>query len=166
MKHSVFEWRGDASGMSIAIVVSRFNSAITDKLLEGALGALKGNGLPEANVRVVWVPGAFELPLAAQALACGKGYDAIICLGVVIRGETDHYEYVCSSAVRGIAQVGLSTGVPVIFGVITTDNVEQALERAGGCHGNKGADSALAAMEMALLMKELLSDNDSRKIMS
>jgi 6,7-dimethyl-8-ribityllumazine synthase len=142
----------NASALSIAIVVSRFNEIIGNALLQGALMGLKRHGMPEDKNLVVWVPGAFELPLAAKTLAQTGRYDAVICLGAVIRGATDHYDYVCSTTASGIAQVSASLGVPVIFGVLTTNTLEQALERAGGKGGNKGYDAAVAAVEMANLI--------------
>ncbi len=144
-----------AEGLRFAIVASRFNEFITSKLLEGALDMLRRHGASEEQVDVVWVPGAFEIPLVAKKLAaCGK-YDAVVCVGAVIRGATSHYDYVCNEASKGVAQAALSTGVPVIFAVVTTENIEQAVERAGTKAGNKGADGALAAMEMANLLKKI-----------
>lgn len=145
----------NASRLKVAIVTARFNDFITSKLLEGAKGALERHEANPSNIDEVWVPGAFELPLAAQALAETKKYDAVICLGAVIRGATTHYDYVCSEAAKGISAVALKTGVPVIFGVITTENIEQAIERAGTKSGNKGWDSAMAAIEMANLLPKL-----------
>lgn len=144
-----------AEGLRFAIVASRFNEFITSKLLEGALDMLRRHGASEEQVDVVWVPGAFEIPLVAKKLAaCGK-YDAVVCVGAVIRGATSHYDYVCNEASKGVAQAALSTGVPVIFAVVTTENIEQAVERAGTKAGNKGSDGALAAMEMANLLKKI-----------
>ncbi len=137
-----------------AIIAAKFNVEIVDKLLAGAVGALREQGVPDAAVEVLWVPGAFELPLVAKTLASTGDYAAVICLGAVIRGDTDHYDYVCQVAAHGILQAGMETGVPVIFGVLTCDTEEQALERTGGGHGNKGADAANAAMEMAKLFRE------------
>ncbi len=145
----------DGSGLKIAVVVSRFNGFITEKLLEGAVGGLIEKGVSERDVKVCWVPGAFELPLIAQKLAESGQYDAVITLGCVIRGETTHYDYVCNESARGIANVSLATGVPVIFGVVTTENVQQAFDRVGGAHGHKGIDAAMAAIEMANLLKQL-----------
>ena len=138
-----------------AIVVSRFNEFVTSKLLSGAMDALTRHGANEANVDVVWSPGSFEIPVLAQALARSKRYAAVICLGAVIRGGTDHYQYIASEAAKGVAQAGLATGVPCIFGVLTCDTVEQAIERAGAKSGNKGADAAAAAIEMANLLSRL-----------
>ena len=142
-------------GLRIGIVVARFNGVVTERLLEGARSALLGRGVREDDIMMARVPGSFELPLAARRLAQKGGYDAIICLGAVIRGETPHFEYVCTEAARGISLVSRDTGVPAIFGVITADTLEQALDRAGGKAGNKGHDAALSAIEMAHLVKEL-----------
>ncbi|MBY0515957.1 MAG: 6,7-dimethyl-8-ribityllumazine synthase [Bacteriovoracaceae bacterium] len=146
-----------ATGMKIAIVTARFNDFITSKLLEGAVSCLKRHDIKESDITEVWVPGAFELSLTAQTLAETHTYDAVLCLGAVIRGATTHYDYVCSEAAKGIAQAGLKTGVPVIFGVITTETIEQAIERAGTKAGNKGWDAAMAGIEMASLMRRLKS---------
>ncbi len=152
---NIIEGNITAEGLRFAIVASRFNEFITSKLLEGALDMLRRHGASEEQVDVVWVPGAFEIPLVAKKLAaCGK-YDAVVCVGAVIRGATSHYDYVCNEASKGVAQAALSTGVPVIFAVVTTENIEQAVERAGTKAGNKGADGALAAMEMANLLKKI-----------
>jgi 6,7-dimethyl-8-ribityllumazine synthase len=145
----------DASGLRFAIVVSRFNSAITDRLLEGAEDALKQSGAAHEDVEIVYVPGAFELPLAAKKLASQGDYDALIAIGCVIRGETSHYDYVCSETARGIQLAQMDTGVPIIFCVLTCETQEQALARAGGEHGNKGYDSGVAAIEMARLSQRL-----------
>jgi 6,7-dimethyl-8-ribityllumazine synthase len=145
----------DAAGLRFAIVVSRFNSAITDRLLEGAVDALKNSGAAHGDVEVVHVPGAFELPLAAKKLATTGEYDALIAIGCVIRGETSHYDYVCSETARGIQLAQMDTGVPIIFCVLTCETQEQAEARAGGEHGNKGYDSGLAAIEMARLSQRL-----------
>lgn len=138
----------------IAIVISRFNEFITNKLLTGCLDALTRHEVDPDNVDITWVPGAFELPLTAQKMT-GKGYDAVICLGAVIRGATPHFDYVASEVAKGVAQVGLNTGVPVVFGVITADTIEQAIERAGTKAGNKGVDAAVTAIEMINLFKAL-----------
>jgi 6,7-dimethyl-8-ribityllumazine synthase len=138
----------------IAIVISRFNEFITNKLLSGCLDALTRHEVNPDNIDIAWVPGAFELPMLAQKMA-GKGYDAVICLGAVIRGATPHFEYVASEVAKGVAQVGLATGTPIIFGVITADTIEQAIERAGTKAGNKGVDAALTAIEMANLLKSV-----------
>jgi len=139
--------------MSIAVVVSRFNQALTEKLLAGALEALGKCGIDSDSVDVVWVPGSFELPPAAKRLAESGRYDAIACLGCVLRGETPHFDYVAGQAATGIARVGLDTGVPIAFGVITADTLQQAVERAGGSSGNKGFDAVMTAVGMANLMK-------------
>ncbi len=137
-----------------AIVASRFNHDIVERLVAGAKDALHKHGIAEDAVDLAWVPGAFELPLIAQKLAGSKKYAAVICLGAVIRGDTDHYDYVCRAATDGILQAGLSTGVPVLFGVLTCETDEQALDRAGGKAGNKGFDVAVAAIEMVNLFKQ------------
>ena len=138
-----------AEGFKFAIVVSRFNDFISSKLVEGAMDALKRHGAMEDNVTLVKVPGAFEIPIAAKKLTAVSGFDAIICLGAVIRGATPHFDYVASEVAKGIALVSLESNIPVTFGVLTTDNLEQAIERAGSKAGNKGWDAAMAAMEMA-----------------
>ncbi len=138
-----------------AVVISRFNEFITSKLLGGCMDSLKRHGADEAAVEVIWSPGAFEIPLIAQKLAATKKYAAVICLGAVIRGGTDHYEYVAAEAAKGIAQAAMGTGTPVIFGVLTCDTIEQAIERAGAKAGNKGGDAATAAIEMANLFQQL-----------
>jgi 6,7-dimethyl-8-ribityllumazine synthase len=145
----------DATGLSFAVVVSRFNSVITDKLLAGALDALQRSGAAKEDIEVVYVPGAFELPLAATKLATRDEYDALIAVGCVIRGETSHYDYVCSETARGLQLAQMDTGVPIIFCVLTCETQEQAMARAGGEHGNKGFDSGLAAIEMARLSQKL-----------
>lgn len=141
--------------LKFAIVVSRFNEVISNSLLSGAIDCLKRHGTDESYIEVVWVPGAYEMPLIAKKLAASKSYDAIICLGAVIRGGTPHFDYIASEAAKGIAQVNLETGVPVVFGVLTTDTLEQAIERAGAKGGNKGFNAALSAIELANLTKEL-----------
>ncbi len=142
-------------GMKTAIVASRFNEIIVNKLLGGAVDGLVRHGVEEENITAVWVPGAFEIPTAAAKLAKSGNYHAVICVGAVIRGDTTHYDYVCSEVSKGIAQISLSTGVPVLFGVITTENIEQAIARAGSKSGNKGYDCALSAIEMVNLMAQL-----------
>ncbi len=142
-------------GLKIGIIVARFNDFITNRLLEGALDTLQRHEVIEDDILICRVPGAFEIPLAAEKLAQSGHYDAIICLGAVIRGATSHYDYVCNEVSKGIASVGLKTGVPTIFGVITTENIEQAIERAGTKSGNKGSDAALSAIEMANLMRNI-----------
>lgn len=140
-------------GLRFGIVVGRFNEFITQKLLSGALDALYRHGVADEDVAVAWVPGAFEIPVVAKRLAVSGRYDAVICLGTVIRGATPHFEYVAGEMAKGIARVGVDTGVPVIFGVITADTLEQAIERAGSKAGNKGFSAALGAIEMANLLK-------------
>ena len=151
---NVFEGYLNGKDLKIGIVVARFNEFITNKLLGGAIDTLRRHETDEANIDVAWVHGAFEIPLVAKKMAESKKYDAVICLGAVIRGSTSHYDYVCNEVSKGVAQVGLQTGVPTIFGVVTTENIEQAIERAGTKAGNKGADAAMAAMEMASLLKK------------
>jgi 6,7-dimethyl-8-ribityllumazine synthase len=143
--------------MHFAIIVARFNSEITDKLLAGAQFAFREARVADSAVEVVRVPGAFELPLVAKTMAATGKYAAVVCLGAVIRGDTNHYDYVCRAATDGILQAGMETGVPIIFGVLTCEDDEQALARAGGAEGNKGADAALAAIEMANLIERLRS---------
>ena len=143
----------DASEKSFAIVVSRFNEFISSKLLEGALDCLQRHKADDKKITVVWVPGSFEIPLLAHKLASSKKYEAVICLGAVIKGDTSHNEYIATEVTKGIAQIGLQTGVPVILGVITPDNLEQAIERAGTKLGNKGFEAAMTAIEMANLGK-------------
>lgn len=150
-----FEGNLVGSGLKVGIVVGRFNEFITSKLLSGALDALKRHGVEDEGVEVAWVPGAFEIPLIAKKLAASNKYDAVITLGTVIRGSTTHYDYVCNECAKGVAQAGMTTGVPVIFGLVTTENIEQAIERSGTKAGNKGWDSALAAIEMANLNRSL-----------
>lgn len=152
---NILEGNITAKGAKFGIVVSRFNEFITTKLLGGALDALHRHEAKESDIDVAWVPGAFEIPLAAKKMAESGKYDAIICLGAVIRGATSHYDYVCNEVSKGVAQVGLQSGVPVIFGVVTTENIEQAIERAGTKAGNKGVDGAMAAMEMVNLLKKI-----------
>ncbi len=142
-------------GLKVAIVAGRFNEFISSKLLSGAVDAFVRHEVKEEDITVTWVPGAFELPLIAQKLANTKQFDAVICLGAVIRGATPHFDYVSAEMSKGIAKVGLDVGLPVIFGVVTTDTIEQAIERAGTKAGNKGWDAAVSAIEMAQLMKEI-----------
>ena len=139
--------------LKVGIIVGRFNDFINAKLLDGAIDGLKRHGVKDDHIEVAWVPGAFEVPFFANKMAECHSYDAIIGLGTVIRGSTTHYDYVCNEAAKGIAQVGLQTGVPVIFGIVTTESIEQAIERAGTKAGNKGYDSAISAIEMANLLK-------------
>lgn len=145
----------DAKDKNFGIVVSRFNEFVTQKLLDGCLDCLKRHNAAEDNITLAWVPGAFEIPYLALRMANSKKYDAVICLGTIIRGETPHFDYIANQVSRSIAQISLETGVPVIFGIITTDNLEQAIERAGTKAGNKGWDAALSAMEMADLFKKI-----------
>ena len=142
-------------GMKVAIVASRFNEIIVNKLLGGAVDGLVRHGVEEENITAAWVPGAFEIPVVAQKLAQSKKYDAVICVGAVIRGDTTHYDYVCNEVSKGIASVGLKSKIPVLFGILTTENIEQAIARAGSKAGNKGYDCALSAIEMVNLMKQL-----------
>lgn len=151
---NILEGQLQARGLKFGIVVSRFNEFITSKLLSGALDALNRHGADPAAIDVAWVPGAFEIPLAALKMAAGD-YDAVICLGAVIRGATPHFEYVAAEVSKGIAQVNMHSGKPVIYGVITADTIEQAIERAGTKAGNKGFDAAMAAVEMADLFKQM-----------
>ena len=144
-----------ASGLKVAIVLSRFNNLIGDRLLEGALDTLRRHGVADDDITVARVPGAFEIPLVAQELAKTGHYDAVLCLGAVIRGATAHFDYVAGPMASSLASVTLATGIPVLFGVLTTDTIEQALERAGTKAGNKGADVALAAIEMANLLRAI-----------
>lgn len=148
-----FEAQLVGTDLKIGIVVGRFNEFINEKLLSGAIDGLKRHGVNEDNIDTAWVPGAFEVPFVAKKMAETKSYDAVIGLGTVIRGSTTHYDYVCNEAAKGIAKAGLDTGVPVIFGIVTTENIEQAIERAGTKAGNKGYDSAMSAIEMANLNK-------------
>ena len=150
-----FEGKLTAKNMKIAIVVARFNEFITSKLLSGCIYCLIRHEAADEDLTVAWVPGAFEIPMAAKKLAESGKYDAVICLGAVIRGATPHFDYVCAEASKGIAQVSLQTGVPVAFGVLTTENIQQAVERAGTKAGNKGVDCAMTAMEMVNLFKEM-----------
>jgi 6,7-dimethyl-8-ribityllumazine synthase len=150
-----FEGNLSGQGLSLAIVVSRFNRLVTERLLAGAHDALARHGVDQEKVDVAWVPGALELPLAARRLAERGRYDAIVCLGAVIRGETPHFDYVANQAAAGISRVALDSGVPTIFGVITANTLEQALERAGGKAGNKGYDAVITAIEMANLLEQV-----------
>jgi 6,7-dimethyl-8-ribityllumazine synthase len=151
----VLEGEISAKGFRFAIIVSRFNDFISSRLVDGALDALLRHGATDEQITVVKVPGAFEIPLVAKRLALAGGFDAVICLGAVIRGATGHYEYVASEVSKGIAAVSLETKIPIIFGVLTTENLEQAIERAGSKSGNKGWEAAVAAMEMTNLLKRL-----------
>ncbi len=141
--------------MRVAIAASRFNDLITDRLVAGARDSLVRHGIEEASITLVWVPGAFELPLVAQRLVASGDHDAVVCVGAVVRGSTDHYEHVCAQAASGILRVSLDTGVPVVFGVLTTDTTEAALDRAGGKLGNKGFEAAATAIEMVDVLRQL-----------
>jgi 6,7-dimethyl-8-ribityllumazine synthase len=145
----------EARGRRFAVVAAQFNEIVTVKLVEGALAAFQAHGLSDDDLMVVWVPGAFELPLAARRLASSGIHDAVVCLGAVIRGETAHFDFVAAEAARGIADVSRDVGIPVMFGVLTTESLEQALDRAGGKHGNKGWDSAMAAMQMVSVLDQI-----------
>lgn len=150
-----YEGKLIAKNTRIGIVVARFNEFITSKLLGGAIDTLKRHDVDEDSIDVAWVPGAFEIPVVAKKMAMSGKYDAVICLGAVIRGATSHYDYVCNEVSKGIASVSLESGIPVMFGVVTTENIEQAIERAGTKAGNKGYDCAMGALEMIDLMKQL-----------
>ena len=142
-------------GMKVGIVASRFNEIIVNKLLGGAVDGLVRHGVEDGNITAVWVPGAFEIPTVAQQMATSGKYDAVICVGAVIRGETSHYDYVCNEVSKGIAQVSMTTGVPTLFGIVTTENIEQAIARAGAHAGNKGYDCALSAIEMVNVLGQI-----------
>ena len=144
-----------AEGLKVGIVVARFNEFIGSKLLSGAIDGLVRHGMNDDDIEVAWVPGAFEIPVMAQRMAQSKKYDAIICLGAVIKGSTSHYDYVCAEVSKGVASVSLQFGLPVMFGVLTTDNIEPAIERAGTKAGNKGYDCALSAIEMANMFRQM-----------
>jgi 6,7-dimethyl-8-ribityllumazine synthase len=152
---AVIEGVLNAQGKRFALVVSRFNEFITRKLLDGAIDCLVRHGAPHDGIAVAWVPGAFEIPLAAKKLALSRKYDAVVCLGAVIRGSTPHFDVVAAEVSKGVAMVGLETGLPVVFGVLTTDTIEQAIERAGAKAGNKGWDAALSAIEMVDLFTKI-----------
>ena len=151
----IFEGKFNGENIKIAIVAGRFNEFITSKLVGGALDVLKRNDVSEENIDIAWVPGAFEIPLITKKLANTGKYDAIIALGAVIKGSTPHFDYVCAEVSKGVAQISLQTDLPVIFGVLTTNNIEEAIERAGTKAGNKGADTAFSAIEMINLIKEI-----------
>lgn len=153
-KMKVYEGKLVVQGLKFGIIVGRFNEFIGGKLLSGALDGLKRHGVEESDIEIAWVPGAFEIPLTAKKMAKSKKYDAVICLGAVIRGATPHFDYVSSEVSKGIANVSLETETPVIFGVLTTDTIEQAIERAGTKAGNKGYDAAVTAIEMANLLSQ------------
>ena len=151
----VLEGKVIAKNLKVAIVAARFNSFIVSKLIDGAEDALLRHGVNDDDITLSWVPGAFEIPLVAKKMAESKEYDAVICLGAVIKGATDHYDYVCAEVSKGIAAVSLETNIPVMFGVLTTDNIEQAIERAGTKAGNKGYDVACSAIEMVNLVSQI-----------
>ncbi len=155
-----YEGSLNGAGLRVAIACGRFNDLITERLLSGARDALRRHGVDEGSVDVAWAPGAYELPLVAQRFAESGDYDAVICLGAVIRGATSHYDFVAGNCASGLARVQLDTGVPVVFGVLTTETIEQAIERAGGKHGNKGWEAATAAMEMSGLVESLPKPQD------
>ena len=150
-----FEGKLVSEDIKVGIIVARFNEFITSKLLSGALDTLTRHEINEENIQVAWVPGAFEIPLIASKMAESGEYDAVICLGAVIRGSTSHYDYVCNEVSKGIASVSLKSGIPVMFGVLTTENIEQAIERAGSKAGNKGSECAEGAIEMVNLIREI-----------
>jgi len=152
---NILEGQLNGAGLRVAIVAARFNEFITSKLVGGAVDTLVRHGADDGAIDIAWVPGAFEIPLLAQRLAASGRYDTVICLGAVIRGATPHFDYVAAEVAKGVGQVGLATGLPVVFGVLTTDTIEQAIERAGSKAGNKGADAAMAAIEMVSLLKAL-----------
>jgi 6,7-dimethyl-8-ribityllumazine synthase len=152
---SVYEGDLIGSGLKVGIVVSRFNELLSSRLLGGANDALARHGVDAKDVDIAWVPGAFEIPLVAQKMAASGKYDTVLALGVIIRGGTPHFEYVAAEVSKGVAQAGLKTGVPVMFGVVTADSIEQAVERAGTKHGNKGWDAAVSGIEMAKLLKNI-----------
>lgn len=155
---NILEGFYEGNGLRIAIVASRFNEFITNKLVSGAEDCLRRHNVKEENITLAWVPGAFEIPLAAKKLAKTGKYDAIICVGAVIRGATSHYDYVCAEVSKGIASVSLETEIPVLFGVLTTDSIEQAIERAGTKSGNKGYDCALSALELVQMLRKVNTD--------
>ena len=152
---NIIEGKYNGEGLCIGIVASRFNEFITNKLVGGALDTLKRHGVEDEDIDIAWVPGAFEIPLVAKRMAGSGRYDAVICLGAVIRGATTHYDYVCAEVSKGVAQVALSSDIPVMFGVLTTENIEQAIERAGTKAGNKGFDCAEGAIEMVNLIRSI-----------
>ena len=152
---NTFEGKLIAEGLKFGIIVGRFNEFIGGKLLDGALDALKRHGVKEEDIDIAWVPGAFEVPLIAKKMAKSPKYDGVICLGAVIKGSTSHYDYVCAEVSKGIASVSLETEKPVMFGILTTNNIEQAIERAGTTAGNQGHECAVSAIEMANLLKEI-----------
>ena len=151
----IFEGNLEGKGLKVGIVVGRFNDFISSKLLEGALDGLKRHGVLEKQIGIAWVPGSYEIPLTAQKMVESGKYDGVICLGAIIRGDTSHFDYVAAEAAKGIAKVGLDSKIPVVFGVLTTDTIEQAIERAGTKAGNKGFDAAMSFIEMANLLKQI-----------
>ncbi|MGJ5814422.1 6,7-dimethyl-8-ribityllumazine synthase [Paludibaculum fermentans] len=155
MSHKVFEGNLDGKGLKFALIVSRFNSFITERLLNGALDALSRAGVAPTDIEIAKVPGSWEMPVVAAQIARQKRHDGVICLGAVIRGETPHFDYVAGEAAKGLAHVSLETGIPIAFGVLTTNTLEQAIDRAGAKGGNKGFESAMTAIEMANLLKSL-----------
>ncbi|WP_078545966.1 6,7-dimethyl-8-ribityllumazine synthase [Litchfieldia alkalitelluris] len=155
MNTKIYEGNLIGTGLKVGIVVARFNEFINSKLLDGALDGLKRHGVEEENISIAWVPGAFEIPVIAKRMAESNNYDAVITLGTVIRGATTHYDYVCNEVAKGVASTALSTGKPVVFGVLTTENIEQAIERAGTKAGNKGWETAISAIEMANLIRSI-----------
>ena len=158
---TVYEGRLQGEGLAFGIVIARFNEFISGKLLTGALDSLHRHGVDPACIDVAWVPGAFEIPLIAATMAKSGRYDAVLCLGAVIRGSTPHFDYIAAEVAKGVAKVGLDTGVPVIFGVLTTDTIEQAVERAGTKAGNKGWDAAVAGLEMANLLRGMATQGEA-----
>ena len=160
-----YEGRVDGAGMRVGVVVARFNELITKQLLEGARDALRRGGVADDDVYVAWVPGSFEIPLVAKKMAASGNYAAVVCLGAVIRGATSHFDYVAGQAAGGVARAGLDTGVPVIFGILTTDSIEQALERVGAKGTNRGADAAFAALEMVNLLRQLPTASGGAAVM-
>jgi 6,7-dimethyl-8-ribityllumazine synthase len=152
---TTYAGRLDGAGMRMALVCSRFNDLITERLLAGATDALARHGVDDASITIAWAPGAFELPLVAKQLAASGDFDAVICLGAVIRGETGHYDQVANNAAAGVARAAIDTGVPIVFGILTTDTIEQAVERAGTKAGNKGVEAATTAIEMVDLLRQL-----------
>ena len=159
MNNKVIEGNLSAAGLRFAIVVSRFNGFITDRLLSGALDALKRSGAADESIDIFKIPGAWEFPVTVRAVAARKQYDAIVCLGAVIRGDTPHFEYVAGQAAAGVASVAAETGIPVAFGVLTTNTVEQAVDRSGAKSGNKGFDAAMTGVEMANLLKQIAGES-------
>jgi len=160
-----YEGRVDGAGIRVGVVVARFNELITKQLLEGARDALRRGGVADDDVHVAWVPGSFEVPLVAKKMAASGNYAAVVCLGAVIRGATSHFDYVAGQAAGGVARAGLDTGVPVIFGILTTDSIEQALERVGAKGTNRGADAAFAALEMVNLLRQLPTASGGAAVM-